>query len=257
MQEVNGPLSHETDFAGRTVLVTGSSRGIGRGIADYLLQSGASVVAHSSRDLEGLKKSFGGEKSGSVHFVKGDLSTTEGIREVAEATLSEVERLDGLVNNAGIYSGLSLAEESFENWDRVIGINLRSPFFLTKMLAEKLKHARGSVVNISSIMGVTASGGSYPYQASKSALISLTEALSIELAPEVRVNCVAPGFIATDINREDRKDSEFEEYIRKVTPLKRWGSVDDIVPTVCFLLSDGARFITGQTIVIDGGKRFV
>lgn len=239
------------------MLVTGSSRGIGRGIADSLLESGATVIAHCRNDIEGMRSSFKGAGEDRIHFVKGDLSTVEGVKDVANAALSKADRLDGLVNNAGIYSGLSIADESYENWDSVLALNLRSPFFLTKMLADRLRASGGSVVNISSIMAVTATGGAYPYQASKSAMIHLTEALSLELAPAVRVNCVAPGFIATDINREDRKDREFEKYIRDVTPLKRWGSVDDIVPAVCFLLSDGARFITGQTIVIDGGKRFV
>lgn len=247
-------MSAGGSFAGRRVLVTGASRGIGRTIADMLVEEGAFVLAHYSRHGKELKAAARG---GSLMPIQGDLSTREGVISVADRVREVAPRLDGLVNNAGVYSGRGIAKETFDNWDRLIAINLRSPFFLTKLLREELKRAGGSVVNISSIMGCVPSPGAYPYQASKAALRHLTSSLSMELAPDIRVNCVAPGFIMTDMNKEGWDDAEFRSSVIESTPLRRWGITGDIASVVGFLLSSGASFITGQTILVDGGKGFV
>lgn len=246
-----------SEFSGKTVLVTGASRGIGREIALDLYERGAAVIAHYNREIGMLRDSFSGADRSRVHFIGGDLSTASGVKSVAAETDGITDRLSGLVNNAGIYSGLSLDDETFENWDRVINTNLRSSFFLTKLLKRNLEAAGGSVVNISSVMGVAPSAGAYAYQASKSALIHITKALSIDLAPKVRVNCVAPGFTMTDMNRDGWADNSFRVEVEKSTPLGRWGKPHDISGIVCFLLSDRASFITGQSVLADGGKNLV
>ena len=247
----------DSEFSGKTVLVTGASRGIGREIALDLYEKGASVIAHCNREMGALRDAFSDADPGRVHFIAGDLSTVSGMKSVAEGADKITGRLSGLVNNAGVYSGLSLEEETVENWDRVINTNLRSPFFLTKLLRKNLEAAGGSVVNISSVMGVAPSAGAYAYQASKSALIHITKALSIDLAPKVRVNCVAPGFTMTDMNRDGWKDDSFRAQVEDSTPLGRWGKPEDISGIVCFLLSDRASFITGQSVGADGGKNLV
>ncbi len=245
------------DFKGKTVLVTGASRGIGREIALELYSRGAYVIAHYNREEQKLRRSFSHAEDGRVQYVGGDLSTTDGIVRVAQKAGMLEKGLYGLVNNAGIYSGLSIDEETFENWDTVMNTNLRSSFFLTKLLRSSLSEAGGSVVNISSVMGVSPSAGAYPYQASKAALVHITKALSIEMAPEVRVNCVSPGFTMTDMNKEGWTDELFRKDVADSTPLKRWGTPGDISSAVCFLLSEKASFITGQTIVVDGAKGLV
>lgn len=241
------------DFSGRNVLVTGASRGIGRDVAKELLGMGANVIAHS-RSGPGALRDATGKVGGSLKYVAADLSTREGVERVASFVEGCCTELHGLVNNAGIYSGLALGEETFDNWDLTVNTNLRAPFFLARLLRERLRAGKGSVVNISSIMGLSASAGAYPYQASKSALIHITRALSLELAPDVRVNCVAPGFIMTDMNKEGWNDASFRKEVEERTPLGRWGRPEDISSAVCFLLSERASFITGETILVDGGK---
>ncbi len=241
-------------FSGRFFLVTGASRGIGREVALSLHRRGAEVIAHYNTGKKEISDTFGKPEGAGIHFVKSDLSTAAGIRKAATETLGITDTLSGLVNNAGVYSGHSLEGETVENWDRVVNLNLRSPFFLTKLLADSLRKGKGSVVNISSIMGMAPSAGAYPYQASKSALIHITKALALDLAPAVRVNCVAPGFTMTDMNRDGWTDRSFRQEVIDSTPLKRWGMPEDIASSVEYLLSESAGFITGQTLLVDGGK---
>ena len=244
-----------SSLSGKIVLVTGGARGIGKTVTQTLSSAGADVIIHcnaSDKDAYRLLSALGG--SGKGHVVRADLSQKEGIERLAEEVGGITHSLDGLVNNAGIYAGTSLSELEFEEWDRVLDTNLRSQVFLIKLLASRLKKASGSVVNISSIMGIAPSAGSYPYQASKSALVHLTRGLAMELAPRVRVNCVAPGFIRTDMNRDGWKDKSFSRMVADRTLLKRWGETADIAGPVRFLLSDEASFITGQTLLVDGGK---
>ncbi|MBX8631543.1 MAG: SDR family oxidoreductase [Thermoplasmata archaeon] len=240
---------------GKVILVTGGSRGIGRAIVRAVSDAGALPIIHYNRDersARSLAREIGMKTDGSL--VKADISSPDGIERLVEYVRNAAGKLDALVNNAGIYSGNGIDEENFSEWDRVVDTNLRSHFFITKMLYPLLKERRGSVVNISSIMGIAPSAGAYPYQASKAALIHLTRALALELAPDVRVNCVAPGFIMTDINREGWENASFRREVEQDTPLGRWGVPEDIAGAVRFLLSDSASFITGQTLLIDGGK---
>ena len=245
-------------LTGRIVLVTGGARGIGRSVTETLSAAGAEVIIHfntSRKEAMRLQSSLKSARKN--HVVEANLSETGGIEKLAEEVAGITDSLDGLVNNAGIYAGPALEDTRFGEWDSVLNTNLRSQIFLIKMLAANLRKASGSVVNISSIMGVSASPGAYAYQASKSALVHLTRGLALELAPHVRVNCVAPGFIRTDMNREGWKDVSFSRTVIESTPLRRWGETVDIAGTVRFLLSGDASFITGQTILVDGGKSLV
>jgi NAD(P)-dependent dehydrogenase (short-subunit alcohol dehydrogenase family) len=243
-------MSIFSELEGKCYLVTGASRGIGLAIAAALLDNGASVVAHHSTSSElpqGIRK-YGGR----VRDVSANLDNMEGV----ESLLHQVAALeiDGVVNNAGVYQGHSLSETTPEIWEKTINVNLRAPFFIIRGLSQKLSSRHGAVVNISSIMGLVSSAGAYAYQSSKSALIHMTRALAMELAPDVRVNSVAPGFIRTDMNRDGWSDEDFFAYVRKKTPLKRWGEPEDIAGPVLFLLSPLSSFITGQCLLVDGGK---
>ncbi|MEM3852359.1 MAG: SDR family NAD(P)-dependent oxidoreductase [Methanomassiliicoccales archaeon] len=239
------------DFNGKRYLVTGASRGIGRAVAEALLSANAYVVAHCNSRIELLDPllSVYGKR---IEPVSCDLSDPSG----PEKLISYMQRgeIDGLVNNAGIYDDGTFTDLTDKQWDAVVEVNLKAPLKLIRRLMPQLKRSGGAVVNISSIMGIVPSAGAEAYQASKAALIHITKALAIEMAPESRVNCVAPGFIRTDMNYGGWNDPVFYKEVCDSTLLGRWGEVGDIASAVCFLLSPLSSFITGQCLLVDGGK---
>jgi NAD(P)-dependent dehydrogenase (short-subunit alcohol dehydrogenase family) len=245
MPETSGPI-----------LVTGGDRGIGRATSVALARSGHDLILHFHRDRAAAEETAEVCQGLGVRVdaVSADLRRPEDILRLSGHIRGLVPALSGLVNNAGVYEGSDLGGTTLDEWERVMAINLRAPFFLIRHLAPLIQAGHGSVVNVSSILGVTASPGSYPYQASKAALVHLTQSLALELAPAVRVNAVVPGFIRTDMNRDGWQDPAFHQEVVQDTPLGRWGEVDDVAPAILFLLSDAARFITGQALSVDGGK---
>lgn len=246
-----------SDLSGRTVLVTGAARGIGRAVALELAAAGARVLVHYHRQAEAASAVVAEcRRSGAAaDMLQGNVADEAGIRQIAaDARRLSPEGLSGLVNNAGIYEETVLSDTSAQDWDRVLNTNLRSTFLLTKELVSHLRPG-AAVVNTSSILGLRPAGGAHAYQASKAAVVHLTKSLALELAPGIRVNCIAPGFVMTDMNRDGwEQDSDFRRQVELETPLGRWGQPEDLAPAVRFLLSDGSRFITGQTLLVDGGK---
>ena len=243
------------DGAGQAVvLVTGASRGIGRSIALELADAGHPVLLHASRPSAALEEvrelcDSRGARAQTATYEMADLQAVEGLARAAiEASVGAV------VCNAGVYEGHPLAELTPAVWDATLAVDLRGPVFLLRALAKRLADANGSAVLISSIMGVHPSPNAYAYQAAKSAMSHLTSALALEWAPRVRVNAVAPGFVRTDINRAGWESVERRDRVATATPLGRWGEPEDIAHAVRFLLGDQAAFITGQTLVVDGGK---
>ncbi len=242
-------------FKDKVVIVTGGSRGIGRATALAFGKEGASVVVNyvkAAKEADSVVEQI--KKSGSKAIaVKCDVSNEEQVKKMVELTIKTFGRLDILVNNAGIVFDIPFFDKTTEHWRRTIDVNLMGVFFCSKYAAIQMKKQKtGKIVNISSTNGIdTLSPDSMDYDATKSAVISMTKNLAVGLAPNISVNCVAPGWIDTDINKNLPKDYVKEE--TKKISLKRFGKPEEIASAVLFLTSDEASFITGSTLVVDGG----
>ncbi len=243
------------DLKGKTAIITGSGRGIGRAIALKLAESGANIVINDivgSQDAENTKKEV--EALGvQALCVLGDVRSEEDVQNLVKQTLDTFGRVDILVNNAGITRDGLLIRMKEEDWDNVLDINLKGAFHCTKaVIKPMMKQKYGTIVNMASIVGVMGNASQVNYAASKAGLIGLTKSVAKEYAKKnIRANAVAPGFIRskmTDVLAEDVK----KEYLNAI-PLGRFGEVDDIANTVLYLVSDLSSYVTGQTIHIDGG----
>lgn len=237
-------------LAGRTALVTGASRGIGKEIALELARQGASVrcVATSAKNCEATVAeiaALGGEATAHGANV-GDSAAVEEL-------IKEVGAVDILVNNAGVTRDTLLMRMSEEDWNTVLQVNLTSAFLLAKGLSRPMMKARfGRIINVSSVIGVHGAAGQANYAASKAGLIGLTKSLAKELGSRgITCNAVAPGFISTDMTHE--LSEEMRTGILERTPLGRLGEPGDIAGVIAFLASDAAGFVTGQVIEVDGG----
>ena len=239
----------------KKALVTGSSRGIGRGIVEKFLSEGCEVwglCSKPSAAKEDLEK-LASEKGVKFHEIYADVGNAENVTEVVKAALAEAGGFDVLINNAGITrDGLSFRMKK-EDWDDVIRINLTSAFLIGQIVSnDMIRKRKGSIINMSSIVGIHGNGGQVNYAASKGGLIAYSKSLAAEVGSRgVRVNAIAPGFIATDMTsvlKEDIKNAMIEK-----VPLKRAGTPEDIANTALFLASDLSTYITAQVIGVDGG----
>jgi len=242
----------------RTVLITGGTRGIGKGIVRWLASHNY-AVAFSGRDqvageaLENEIKSEGGVAS----FIKSDLNKSGSVTELINITVMTLGSLDVLVHNAGIYPEQALAGITLDDWHSVLDTNLTSGFLLSQAAAPHLANSdSGRIVFISSITGPrTGISGLTHYSASKGGIDGLMRALAVELASQgITVNGVAPGTILTESLEELYAEPGLMDSVTKIIPVGRMGSPDDIAATVEFLASTSAGFITGQSIIVDGGQ---
>jgi NAD(P)-dependent dehydrogenase (short-subunit alcohol dehydrogenase family) len=243
------------DFSGKHVVVTGASRGIGEAIVRQLDAAGARValVARSADRLA----SIASELTNDPLVVVADLSTHESIEQISTAVLDEFGGLDVLVNNAAVERNQPASKVTGEAIDETLFVNLRQAFMLCSAFAKPLFSTRGSIVNITSTAATGAGGTQGAYAASKGGLNTLTKNLANEWASKgVRVNGVAPGLVDTEM-WEPTFDALGEEAVRtsfvKRVPLARWGTADEIANVACFLASEQASYVTGQTIRVDGG----
>ncbi len=239
----------------KSALVTGASRGIGKAIALALAAKGYAVAlnyAGNAAAADAVKAEI--EAAGGKAFtIQGDVSKAEDVDRIFKTVKDEFGGLDVLVNNAGITRDGLLIRMKEENWDAVLDTDLKSTFLTTKAAAQMMmRKKKGAIVNIASVVGLMGNAGQANYAAAKAGVIGLTKATARELAPRnVRVNAVAPGFIATDMT--DVIPEKNKEIMLQSIPLGRMGQAEDVASAVCFLASDDASYITGQVLKVDGG----
>mgnify|MGYP001294716216 CR=1 FL=1 len=241
---------------GKTAIVTGASRGIGRATALRLAEAGANVVVNyfqsetDASEVAALCREFGVK----AIAVKADISKLKDAESLTAAALSAFGSIDLLVANAGIWEGAPVNEMSESVWDRVLDANLKGTWTVCKTVSEHFKRQNsGNIVIVSSTAGQRGEAGYSNYAASKGGQISFTKALSNELAPNIRVNAVAPGWVDTGLNDAVFDDPEFVARVVEAIPLKRVATADDVALSIVFLASDWSQHITGEVININGG----
>ena len=238
----------------KVILITGASKGIGKSISTKLAQNGAKVVL-LSRSIKELKKVHEELKSAGLQSIykQTDVSNIDDLKCAVDYTIETWGTIDGIVNNAGITEDNLIARMKPDSFDKVININLKGTFNGIKSVSKiMIKNNYGRIINISSVIGHIGNKGQSNYAASKAGIIGLTKSAAKELAKKnITVNAVAPGYIETDMTK--KLNNLNKEQLLNSIPLNRLGSPDDIASIICFLLSDQANYITGQTINVDGG----
>jgi 3-oxoacyl-[acyl-carrier protein] reductase len=240
---------------GKSAVVTGASRGIGRAIAEELARHGAKVVVNYAKDEAGAQavveaiQAAGGEACA----LQADVSDFKAAEGLIKACVEAYGGIDILVNNAGTTRDMLIMMMPEADWDVVIQTNLKSAFNCSKAAVKNMLRKRaGRIINITSVSGIAGNGGQTNYSASKAGLIGFTRALAREVgARSITVNAVAPGFVPTALTND--LPAEFKEASLKQIPLGRWGTVEDVAHAVAFLASEQASYITGQVLSVDGG----
>ena len=239
----------------KVALVTGGSRGIGRAIAEKFAKNGYNLVINYVSDntnLDEIKKEFS-KYGAEILLEKADVSNFSECEKMVTSAIEKFGKIDTLVNNAGMTRDNLLMRMKEEDFDKVISINLKGTFNLTKLVTPyMMKKRKGRIVNISSVVGVMGNAGQSNYAASKAGIIGFTKSVAKELATRnILANCVAPGFIATDMTSV--LNEKVKENISAQIPLKRMGTAEEIANAVYFLGGEENTYITGQTLNIDGG----
>jgi 3-oxoacyl-[acyl-carrier protein] reductase len=252
---VDGLEERAMSLEGKVALVTGGGRGIGRAIALGLAQAGADVAVAVSRDVAAAEAVAEEIRSLGTRGIArhADVSSSEQAETLVATTVSELGRIDCLVNNAGITRDGLLMRMSDEDWSAVLNVNLTGTFNCTKAAVRRMVRQRsGRIVNITSIMGITGNPGQANYAAAKAGVIGLTKTTAREVASRsITVNAVAPGWIRTQMT--EGLPEELKASVQERVPLGRLGEPEDIAGVVVFLCSDASSYMTGQVLVVDGG----
>ncbi|NQX91909.1 MAG: 3-oxoacyl-[acyl-carrier-protein] reductase [Flavobacteriales bacterium] len=239
----------------KVVIITGASRGIGKGIAERFAEEGATVVFtyHSSDEKARKLEEELAAKGGKAKGFKSDASKFDAAQQLVDDVMKEFGQIDVVINNAGITRDNLLMRMSEEHWDEIMEVNLKSCFNLTKAsMRPMLKARKGSIINMSSVVGVKGNAGQANYAASKAGMIGFTKSVAAELGSRnIRCNAIAPGFIETEMT--DALDENTVQEWRNSIPLKRGGKPEDVANLALFLASDMSGYITGQVINVDGG----
>lgn len=239
----------------KVAMITGGSRGIGKEVALTFAKKGYNIIINyvsDKTDIVALEKEFRENKAECL-IIKADVSKTEEVEEMVKQAIEKFGQIDVLVNNAGITKDNLLMRMTEEDFDRVLQINLKGTFLVTKAVTKyMMKKREGSIINLSSVVGVTGNAGQCNYAASKAGIIGFTKSLAKELSSRnIRANAVAPGFIETDMT--EVLNDIVKENIQSQIPLKRMGTAKEVANLIYFLGSEQSAYITGQVVNIDGG----
>ena len=246
------------EFDAKRVLVTGSTRGIGQALARRFINEGATVAINGRSDesvADSIKAIGSSEK---LHAAPGDLSTASGCERVVASAIEALGGLDILINNAGTYPIASIEDTDEALWDETLNANVKSTFFCSRAALSALRESKGVIVNHSSIAGLMGFANIAVYCTSKAAVANLTRSMAMELAPDVRVNCVCPTTVDNDMgwrgfDRADDPQAAYEAFAAG-SKMKRLPTNDDVVEAFAFLASSRAAFMTGVALPVDGGK---
>jgi 3-oxoacyl-[acyl-carrier protein] reductase len=243
------------DLSGHVALVTGGSRGIGSAISRQLARHGAAVAVNyykSEEQAHSLRKEIE-DAGGRALVVRGDVRVPEDTERMVQETIDGLGRLDVLVNNAGFNRDTLLLRMSLDDWDQVMDLNLRAVFLCTKAVLRPMMRERwGRIINIGSVSGLAGNAGQANYAAAKSGLVGFTRAVAREMGSRnITANLIMPGLVITELTKDIRK--EIVDGVKQRLLVDRFGTPEDIAATVVFLASDGASYITGQVLAVDGG----
>lgn len=240
---------------GKVAIVTGGAQGIGKAIAKRFLAAGARLVLADWDAEAGAETVAEFASLGVLRFVRTDVSREEDVKALVAATLDAFGRIDVLINNAGVSEFQPLDDLTLEDWNRVLGVNLTSVFLASKAAAPHLRASRGVILNMASTRSMMSEPDTPAYSASKGGIVALTHSLAISLGPDVRVNCISPGWI--DVSGWKKTSARHPEELREVDhrqhPAGRVGRPEDVAAAALFLCSEEAGFITGENLVLDGG----
>jgi len=247
------------DFTNKRVLVTGGTRGIGNAVVHAFKEAGA-YVAINGRTVDSVEKIINSISDNERLFAApGDVGTVVGCERAVNSAIEVLGGLDILVNSAGVGVDVSMEESDESLWDKTLSVNLKGTFFCCRAALGALRESGGNIINIASDAGLMGNPNSSIYCASKGGVVNMTRALALELAPEVRVNCVCPGYVDTDMVRRDWIDkgdnpASIEKMLCDYAPMKRMATPEEIASSVLYLATAESEFITGSALQIDGGS---
>jgi NAD(P)-dependent dehydrogenase (short-subunit alcohol dehydrogenase family) len=242
------------DLTGRVAIVTGASRGLGRAISKGLANAGADIVAADILDVKTVVMEI--EELERVALgIKVDVSNKKDVLTMVKKTLEKFNRINILVNNAGIFRMSPIEEMKEEDWQKVIDVNLKGQFLCSQEVGNQMiKHKSGKIINIASVAGEFGYAQSAAYNASKAGVISLTKTLAVEWGKyNIQTNAICPGVISTDMTQDFIKDENFLQMIKTRVPLARYGEPEDLVGAAVFLSSRASDYVSGHSLTVDGG----